>query len=202
MTDTTAPARPTFAPVHPSPTWVTRVDLIGDGEATAETQEAYARHKAVVGPLHNGIRQLGEFPAGVDFEIAVALAIRAATHLPPVVVEVARLRCAAVIGCEYCVAWHSRFAQRLGFSIDQVALIWAADNRSFPGFDSEPALAILFADEFSRNGVSTHTWEAAASLWGEQGALELTLVCAAQNASSRISRTLMTPFEPILTGQK
>ncbi|MEO7992868.1 MAG: carboxymuconolactone decarboxylase family protein [bacterium] len=189
-------APPTTPALPPELDWTARVPVEHADSAGADAQNAMTRYKAAHKGVNNLIRQLTLFPAAIDAETAIGLLPHAATHLPPHLVEAARLRAAAVCGCGYCVGWHTRFAENTGYVEADALLIADAARLDLGQLDADTQMVVRVAHELSSGPLSESLFNAAKVQLGELATVELIAIAAAQNYTSRMGAALKTPFEP------
>ncbi|MCG3152774.1 MAG: hypothetical protein GEEBNDBF_02077 [bacterium] len=192
MTSTPSTTDPVLPPEYQ---WTPRLPLGDEAGASAEAQEAIGRYKAQHKAINNTVRQVLAVPPAVDLLNALSTIHGAVTQVEKPVHEAVRLRASMASQCQYCTAWHRRYAEVTGFSDAEVDAICDLSQPRPAGLAPDVALAVALAHEMSTGALSSDTFAEAQARWGERGVLELIAAAAAQNATSRLAAALKTPLE-------
>jgi len=115
-------------------------------------------------------------------------------HVPKALYELAALRAATLVGCEFCIDIGSEFARRVGLSDDQ--LIALHDAHASGLFDEDQLLVIDLATGMTvtPGEVDDDLMARVRARFGVKGALELVQLIAWENARARFNVALdMTP---------
>jgi AhpD family alkylhydroperoxidase len=113
-----------------------------------------------------------------------------APHVPKPLCELAVLRAATVVGCEFCIDIGSEYARRSGLADEQ--LLDLHDAHGSDRFDADQLLVIDLATGMSRTpgDVSDELMKRVLARFGTQGTLELTHLIAWENARARLNVAL------------
>jgi AhpD family alkylhydroperoxidase len=104
--------------------------------------------------------------------------------------DLAVLKAATIVGCEFCIDIGSEHARRSGLSDEQ--LLGLHEARESGLFDADELLAIDLASGMSRTpgGVGDELMERAVERFGIKGTLELVQLIAWENARARMNLAL------------
>ena len=111
-------------------------------------------------------------------------------HVPKPLCELAVLRAATMVGCEFCIDIGSEYARRSGLRDEQLLALHAAHESGL--FDADQLLAIDLATEMTRTpgDVSPELTRRLADRFGPKGALELIHLVAWENFRARANIAL------------
>ncbi len=111
-------------------------------------------------------------------------------RVPKALSELAVLRAATLVGCEFCMDIGSEFARRAGLGDEQMLALPDAHESGL--FDPDQLLVIDLATGMSRTPgeVGEELMERAQRRFGIKGTLELTQLIAWENARARLNTAL------------
>lgn len=111
-------------------------------------------------------------------------------HVPKALAELAVLRAASMVGCEFCLDIGSEFARRSGLTDEQ--LLSLHDARAGGLFDDDQLLVIDLATGMSSTpgGVDDELMERVRARFGVKGTMELVQLIAWENARARMNIAL------------
>ncbi len=111
-------------------------------------------------------------------------------RVPKALSELAVLRAATLVGCEFCIDIGSEFARRAGLSDEQLQALPGARESGL--FDADQLLVIDLATGMTRTPgqVEDELMERAQQRFGLKGTLELTQLIAWENARARLNTAL------------
>ncbi|HWB69498.1 MAG TPA: hypothetical protein VG518_05935 [Solirubrobacterales bacterium] len=111
-------------------------------------------------------------------------------HVPKALCELAVLRAATLVGCEFCIDIGSEYARRCGLSDEQLLALHEAHECGL--FDADQLLAIDLATEMTRTPgeVDEELVRRAVERFGPKGALELVHLIAWENFRARANTAL------------
>lgn len=185
----------TDAVLPPEYQWTPRLPLGDEAGASAEAQEAIGRYKVQHKAINNTVRQVLPAPGVIDLLNALGGYHQTVSRIGKDVHEAVRLRASVAAQCQYCTAWHRRYAEVQGFSDAEITAICDLTQVRPAGLTSDVELAVALTHEMSVGALGADTFAEALARWGEAGVLELIGAAAAQGATSRIAASLKTPLE-------
>ncbi len=108
-------------------------------------------------------------------------------RVPKALSELAVLRAATLVGCEFCMDIGSEFARRSGLSDEQLLALHEAHESGL--FGEDELLVIDLATGMTRTPgtVEEELMATVRERWGDKGALELVHLIAWENARARIN---------------
>ena len=111
-------------------------------------------------------------------------------RVPKKLTELAVLKAATMVGCEFCIDIGSEYARRSGLSDEQLLALHEAHDSGL--FSEDELLVIDLAVGMTRTpgGVSDELIARANERWGAKGTLELVHMIAWENNRSRINIAL------------
>jgi AhpD family alkylhydroperoxidase len=129
-------------------------------------------------------------PRLMNWFAAFNRAVEKPDRVPARLRELAVLKAATVVECEFCIDIGSEYARRAGLGDVQMLALHDAEGSGL--FDAEELLVIAFARAMSRTPTEV-TDEQVATLrarYGDRGVLELTHLVAWENARARTNAAL------------
>ncbi|HEX7059165.1 MAG TPA: carboxymuconolactone decarboxylase family protein [Solirubrobacterales bacterium] len=111
-------------------------------------------------------------------------------HVPKPLAELAVLRAATIVGCEFCIDIGSEYARRSGLSDEQLLALHDAHGSGL--FNEDELLVIDLATGMSRTpgGVDDQLMRRVGERLGSKGALELVHLIAWENTRARANVAL------------
>jgi AhpD family alkylhydroperoxidase len=111
-------------------------------------------------------------------------------HVPKLLAELAVMRAATMVGCEFCIDISSEFARRAGLSEDQVRALHDAHASGL--FDEDELLVIDLATGMTGTPglVDDELMGRVKARFGIKGTMELTQLIAWENARARMNIAL------------
>jgi 4-carboxymuconolactone decarboxylase len=111
-------------------------------------------------------------------------------HVPKALAELAVLRAASMVGCEFCIDIGSEFARRCGLTDEQ--LLSLHDAHASGLFDADQLLVIDLATEMTETPgrVEDELMERVQARFGVKGTMELVQLIAWENARARMNVAL------------
>ncbi|HEU5061820.1 MAG TPA: carboxymuconolactone decarboxylase family protein [Solirubrobacterales bacterium] len=128
-------------------------------------------------------------------------AVERGKRVPKVLMELAVLRAATMVGCEFCMDIGSEFARRAGLSDEKVLALSSAHESGL--FSEDELLVIDLATGMTQTpgSVDEELMERARERFGVKGTLELVHMIAWENARARINIALGIAPEGFSTGK-
>ncbi|HVX34437.1 MAG TPA: carboxymuconolactone decarboxylase family protein [Solirubrobacterales bacterium] len=122
-------------------------------------------------------------------------------HVPKALAELAVLRAASMVGCEFCIDIGSEFARRSGLSDEQ--LLSLHDAHASGLFDDDQLLVIDLATAMSTTPaeVEDDLMERVRARFGVKGTMELTQLIAWESSRARLNVALGLGAEGFSTGK-
>lgn len=111
-------------------------------------------------------------------------------HVPKALCELAVLKAATIVGCEFCIDIGSEFARRSGLSDEQLLALHEAHDSGL--FSSDELLVIDLATGMSHTpgAVDDELMARVQERFGAKGTFELTQLIAWENARARLNLAL------------
>lgn len=128
-----------------------RIPYVGSGEAPKDVAELFSRMEANGAPVLNLWKMAANAPTTLPHLIRLGNALLSKGELHPRLREMAILRVAETLGCEYEKRAHIPIGREAGMSEDQVRGI--ADWRNSGAFDQVERAVLGFTDEVAAGGV-------------------------------------------------
>jgi AhpD family alkylhydroperoxidase len=124
-----------------------------------------------------------------------------APHVPKALAELAVLRAASMVGCEFCIDIGSEFARRCGLSDEQ--LLSLHDAHASGLFDADQMLVIDLATAMSTTPaeVDDELIERVRARFGVKGTMELAQLIAWESSRARLNVALGLGAEGFSTGK-
>jgi 4-carboxymuconolactone decarboxylase len=128
-------------------------------------------------------------------------AVERGKRVPKVLMELAVLRAATMVGCEFCMDIGSEFARRAGLSDEKVMSLSQAHESGL--FSEDELLAIDLATGMSSTPgtVDDELMERVRGRFGDKGTLELVHMIAWENTRARLNIALDVAPEGFSTGK-
>ena len=110
------------------------------------------------------------------------------SDIPPLQREMIKIRASQINGCAYCVSLHAKEARKLGETEQRIYVmsVW----REAPNlFSDEEQLVLEMTEEISlihQHGLSSHLYDKAIALWGEQRTAQVMMSIININSWNRI----------------
>ncbi len=122
-------------------------------------------------------------------------------HVPKALAELAVLRAASMVGCEFCIDIGSEFARRRGLTDEQ--LLSLHDAHASGLFDPDQLLVIDLATAMSGTPaeVDDELMERVRTRFGVKGTMELTRLIAWESSRARLNVALDLGAEGFSTGK-
>ncbi len=119
--------------------------------------------------------------------------------LPPLIVELVKVRISQINGCAYCLGIHVPRARRFGATRDQLDTLAAWQDSTV--FSPQERAALAWAESVTLvapNFVPDRDWEALSAQFTERERIELTIAIVEINAWNRLNVAFRKPpeFEP------
>jgi 4-carboxymuconolactone decarboxylase len=129
-------------------------------------------------------------PRLMNWFAAFNRAVEHQDRVPDALRDLAALKAATVVECEFCIDIGSEYARRTGLSDAQLLALHDAEASGL--FDADELLVIDFARGMSvtPTAVSDELVDALRARYGERGVLELTHLVAWENARARTNAAL------------
>lgn len=129
-------------------------------------------------------------PRLMNWFVVFNRAVEKPDRVPARVRELAVLKAATVVECEFCIDIGSEYARRAGLSDAQLLALHDAEASGL--FDAEELLVLDFARAMSRTPTEVTDAQVAAlrERYGDRGVLELTHLIAWENARARTNAAL------------
>jgi 4-carboxymuconolactone decarboxylase len=122
-------------------------------------------------------------------------------HVPKALTELAVLRAASMVGCEFCIDIGSEFARRCGLTDEQ--LLSLHDAHASGLFDADQLLVIDLASAMTTTPgeVDDELMERVRARFGVKGTMELVQLIAWENSRARLNVALGLGAEGFSTGK-
>ena len=111
-------------------------------------------------------------------------------HVPKALGELAVLKAATIVGCEFCIDIGSEFARRSGLSDEQLLALHEAHDSGLFGADELMAIDLATGMTRTPGAVDDELMARVRERFGVKGTLELTQLIAWENARARLNIAL------------
>lgn len=149
-----------------------RISYVGKEQAPKEVADIFSRMEAHGAPVGNLWKIAAHSPSTLPHLIRMGNAILTKTKLAPKLREMAILRTAEVLSCEYERRAHTMFGKEVGMTDEQVRAIKEFENSA--AFTEVERAVLRFADEVAQKGrVKQQTFSALAKYLDEGMMVEL-----------------------------
>lgn len=118
------------------------------------------------------------------------------TPLPPLLLELIKVRASDLNGCAYCIDMHTQEALKKGETTRRLFAV--AAWKESPLFTEEERVALQLTDEvtlISTEGVSDQTYDAVLKHFGENGTAQIIMQITIINSWNRIAISTNQIFE-------
>lgn len=133
------------------------------------------------------------FPKGMKGMLELEKAIHGST-LEPEVIELVKLRASQLNGCAYCLDMHSKDAEAMGMSTQQLHLVAAWEEA--PVYSPRERAALAWCESLTLlpdTGAPDDVYEDVAAVFSEEEVAALTFAIVAINGWNRLAVGLRSP---------
>ena len=167
-----------------------RIPYVEKEQAPQEVAEIFAKMEARGAPVANLWKMCAHSPSTLLHIIRMGNALLSRTSLDPRLREMAILRTAAIVDCEYEIRAHSMFGKEVGMTDEQLMAIKDWENSD--AFGEVEQAVLRFTDEVAQNArVGDDTFAALAKHLDERMMVELAQAVGFYGMLARI----LIPFE-------
>ncbi|MFC1981706.1 carboxymuconolactone decarboxylase family protein [Chloroflexota bacterium] len=167
-----------------------RFSYVEKDEAPQQVADIFAKMEAHGAPVLNLWKTAAHSPSTLAHLVRLGNALLAKTTLDPGLREMAVLRVAAILDCEYEIRAHSMFGKEVGLTYEQMTAI--KDWESSGIFDETERAVLRFTDEVAKAAqVSDETFSDLAKHLGPGMMVELALAVGYYGMLARI----LLPFK-------
>ena len=167
-----------------------RISYVEKDEAPQQVAELFAKMEAHGAPVMNLWKMAAHSPSTLAHMVRLGNALLAKTTLDARLRELAILRMAAILDCEYEIRAHSMFGKEVGLTDEQMADVKDWENSGL--FDETERAVLRFTDEVTRAArVSDETFSDLAKHLEPGMMVELALAIGFYGMLARI----LLPFE-------
>lgn len=118
------------------------------------------------------------------------------TNIPPIQLELIKIRASQINGCAYCIDMHTKDALKKGESAKRIFLLNAWKETTV--FTEEEKLVLAMTEEITlihQNGFSEQTYHKAEKLFGQNIVAQVILAIVTINAWNRIAIATRLPLD-------
>ncbi|TAK36062.1 MAG: carboxymuconolactone decarboxylase family protein [Chloroflexota bacterium] len=167
-----------------------RIPFVQQETASPEVAVLFAKMKANGAPPQNMWKMAAHVPSALPHFVKMGRALLTETRLAPRLREMAIVRQAEIVGCEYERKAHAAFGREVGMVDEQIAGI--RDWKCSDAFDEVERAVLRFTDEAVKDvGVSDATFDALAKHLDPDMMVELALTIGFYGMIAR----LLMPFQ-------
>lgn len=117
------------------------------------------------------------------------------TGIPPVQLELIKIRASQINGCAFCLDMHTKDALKIGESSQRIFLLNAWEETEL--FTEEERCVLAMTEEITlihQGGLSNETYERALKLFGENRVAQLIMAIVTINSWNRIAIATNLPL--------
>lgn len=169
---------------------MTRINMIGESEASDELSEIYAKSKEKWGRIGTIAMTMGHKPNILKAFGSLGESVRSGEDLSPQLMEKIILRVSKLNGCEYCLGIHTIMAKKVGLDDNEIK-VCQMDNPNDESLKDDEKVALKYAGEVTKNVRCTdETFEELKKHYNEAQIVQLTSLIAFFNYLNRFNDAL------------